>query len=325
MTRKAPRTPQQARAATISLGGDARARPDLQGLIRPLFDAAQQPVIQRHPANPRRGDHDAIVKSIRNNGVYSPIKVQRSTGYVLAGNHTLDAILDQGGTSAPWVWLDVDDAEARRIMLDDNHVGELGGYDDRMLLESLRAAQAAGDLLDTSYVAEDLLSLERSVANLDFVTGIHTDGIPLSDVSGPGRMPYHGPFEDDIMHALEYALHGGPGRTAAVVDVIRYNKEHKARAGGMRTQYNAARGLEIANRYPRNVRIGLGPRTSGTKDSARGVRHFLNTNGFTPVTVTDLPRFTAADTELRAAVQAAIEAKREWDRGKINRRAGRAG
>jgi hypothetical protein len=151
-------------------------------------------------------------------------------------------------------------------------------------------------------------------------------GYPYSafvEKTGPGRMPYHGPFEDDIMHALEYALHGGPGRTAAVVDVIRYNKEHKARAGGMRSRYDASRGLGIANRYPQNVRIGMGPRTSGSKDAARGVRHFLNTRGFTPVLVTDPARFTAADATLRTGVAAALEAKRAWDREKISRRATR--
>lgn len=149
-------------------------------------------------------------------------------------------------------------------------------------------------------------------------------GYPYSvfvERTGPGRLPYYGPFEDDIMHALEYARNGGPHRTAGVVDVIRYNKDHKARSGGMRAQYNTARGLEIANRYPQNVRIGMGPRTSGTKDAARGVRHFLNTRHFTPVLVTDPARFTAADTALREGVAAALTAKREWDRGKIARRA----
>lgn len=142
---------------------------------------------------------------------------------------------------------------------------------------------------------------------------------------GPGRLPYFGPFEDDIMHALHYALDGGPARTAAVVDVIRYNKEHKARGGGMRGQYDATRGLYIANTYPANVRIGMGPRTSGSKDARRGVRHFLNTRGFTPVTVTDRRRFTAADRVLRDGVRSALDAKLRWDQEKITKRAAKAG
>lgn len=137
---------------------------------------------------------------------------------------------------------------------------------------------------------------------------------------GPGRMPYYGPFEDDIMHALEYARHGGPNRTAAVVDAIRHKKEYKSK-GGMRTAYDATRGLEIARRYPENARIGMGRKSSSPRDNERGVRHFLTTKGFTPVRVTDLDRYTAADRRLREALVVAERLKREQDARKIARRA----
>ena len=196
---------------------------------------------------------------------------------------------------------------------------------------AFRSALSAGTLLHL--LAEVCLSTNSYMTGAQLssvvpkgLTALIRPGYPYSvfvERTGPGRMPYYGPFEDDIMHALEYARHGGPHRTAAVVDVIRYNKEHKARSGGMRSAYDATRGLEISRRYPENVRIGMGPRTSGSKDSERGVRHFLNTKGFTGVTVTDLPRFTAAAEALTAGVTAALEAKREWDQGKIARRAER--
>lgn len=149
-------------------------------------------------------------------------------------------------------------------------------------------------------------------------------GYPYSvfvERTGPGRMPYYGPFEDDIMHALEYALHGGPNRTAAVVDTLRYNKEYKAGSGGMRTAYNAERGLEIARRYPKNARIAMGRRSSSPRETQQGVRHFLTTKGFTPVRVIDLDRFTDADARLREALARGVELKREQDRRKIVRRA----
>lgn len=160
------------RAATLHLGGRAWAHPDLEPLVRDLYDPERTapasagplglPVIRRHPENPRRGDHDAIVKSILNNGVYTPPKVQRSTAYVLAGNHSFDAMLDAGAVRMPWVWLDVDDREARRIMADDNRTAELGGYDQAMLLENLRALDAAGDLDLTAWSHDDLADLERA-------------------------------------------------------------------------------------------------------------------------------------------------------------------
>lgn len=137
---------------------------------------------------------------------------------------------------------------------------------------------------------------------------------------GPGRMPYYGPFEDDIMHALEYALHGGVMRTAAVCEVFRYQKRHGTR-DGMRSHYDPGRGLEIARRYPRNVKLRKGYRTTSTRPTGTGVRHILNTRGFTPVRVTDRVRFQAVETEIRAAVQAALKAERDWNQAKITRRA----
>jgi len=150
------------RAATIHLGGRAWAHPDLVPLLRNLYEGEgtdledTTPVIRRHPDNPRRGDHDAIVKSVLNNGVYTPPKVQVSTGYVLAGNHSFDAMIDAGARQMPWVWLDVDDREARRIMADDNRTAELGGYDEQMLLLNLRALEAEGDLDLTAWTSADL-------------------------------------------------------------------------------------------------------------------------------------------------------------------------
>lgn len=162
------------RAATLHLGGDAWAHPDLEPLVRALADHP----IQRAPSNPRLGDHEAIVDSIRTNGVYSPVKVQRSTGYVLAGNHTFDAITDQGGTHMPWVWLDVDDDEARRIMLADNRTAELGGYDDRLLLEAVRAAAAADQLLaGTGYSTDDLAELERAAAAAEYTPPVQAPSL----------------------------------------------------------------------------------------------------------------------------------------------------
>lgn len=151
-------------------------------------------------------------------------------------------------------------------------------------------------------------------------------GFPYSvfiEKCGPGRMPYYGPFEDDIMHALEYALHGGPGRTAGVVDLMRYNKEARSKSG-MRAHYDASRGLEIARRYPSNVTLRVSRKTSSprTTSGERGVRHFLKTTGFTPIRVTDSARFTAAERELKAAVARGQRLKIEQDRKKMRRRAG---
>jgi hypothetical protein len=156
-------------------------------------------------------------------------------------------------------------------------------------------------------------------------------GYPYSvfvERTGAGRMPYFGPYEDDIMHALEYARHGGHARTAGVVPAMTYNKEHK-RKTGMRTHYDASRGLEIARRYPENVQLRVSRSTSAPhpmRDAETGqqraVRHVLNTKGFTPVRVTDRARFLSAEQQLQAAIRDAVKRRREWDRAKMRRRGG---
>lgn len=150
------------------------------------------------------------------------------------------------------------------------------------------------------------------------------EGYPYSvfiEKCGPGRMEWNGPYEDDIMHALDYALYGGPLRTAGVVEVMKYLKQHGG-TSGMRKHYNASRGLEIARRYPDNVRLRVSRRTSSPNDKAKGVRHFLNTKGFTPIRVTDRERFLAAEARLQEGVQQALAYRREWDREKMRRRGG---
>lgn len=151
--------------ATTHLGGEAWAHPDAAaaGLV-PVED------LHHYPGNPRTGDVDAIADSLRTNGVYRPLYVQRSTAHVLAGNHTLDAIVALGGTHAPVVWLDVDDDQARRIVLVDNRAAELGGYDETLLLEALRAAQAADELLaGTGYGPDVLAEMEAAARAAEYV------------------------------------------------------------------------------------------------------------------------------------------------------------
>jgi hypothetical protein len=52
----------------------------------------------------------------------------------------------------PVVWLDVDTAGARKIMLADNRTAELGDFDDRALLDLLEADKT---LEGTGYVEDD--------------------------------------------------------------------------------------------------------------------------------------------------------------------------
>ncbi len=103
--------------------------------------------------NPRRGNVDVIVESLRLHGQYRPIVVRAKTFEVLAGNHTLAAALELGWTEIAATFVDVTDDEAARIVLVDNRAADLGRYDDELLADLLSALP---DLEGTGYDADDL-------------------------------------------------------------------------------------------------------------------------------------------------------------------------
>ncbi len=117
------------------------------------------------PGNARRGDVDSIAESLRVNGQFRPLVVQRSTGYVLAGNHTLQAAQKLGWPSIQVTYLDVDDEAARRIVIADNRTADLGTYDDRALITLLR--ELGEDLSGTGYDLDDFDDLLASIEEAD--------------------------------------------------------------------------------------------------------------------------------------------------------------
>lgn len=128
-----------------------------------------------HNRNPRRGDVDAIAGSLRANGQYKPIVVNRGTYTgrpmeVLAGNHTLMAVRnlaeeypsdDRWQQVDCWV-IDVDEDRAVRIVAADNRTSELGTFDDRLLAELLAELD---DLEGTGYDPQDLDDLANMLAS----------------------------------------------------------------------------------------------------------------------------------------------------------------
>lgn len=108
--------------------------------------------IAAHPDNPNNGDVEAIAESIEVNGCYKPVVVQRSTGYIVAGNHTYAALLSLGSDQAPVVWLDLDDEQALRVLLSDNQIARLAMVDQGLLEPLLeRLQESERGLLGTGY------------------------------------------------------------------------------------------------------------------------------------------------------------------------------
>jgi hypothetical protein len=113
--------------------------------------------VTNHPRNVRQGDIGAISQSLKDNGQYRPIVVQRSTGYVLAGNHTLKAAKALGWKEIAATFVDCDDDRALRILLADNRTNDLASYDDNALAELLKELATTTLALEGSmYSGDDL-------------------------------------------------------------------------------------------------------------------------------------------------------------------------
>jgi hypothetical protein len=118
-----------------------------------------------HPKNPRRGDVDGIAESMRVNGWWGYLVAQRSTGHVLVGNHRLRAARKLKMKHVPVNYVDVGDQEAERIMIADNRMSDLGGYNTGDLAELLQALASTDVGLEGLGYSTD--ELEQMLADIE--------------------------------------------------------------------------------------------------------------------------------------------------------------
>ena len=85
------------------------------------------------PDNPRVGDKAELAKTLRANGYAKVLIVQKSTHYVLDGNHTHQCSHELGIEKFPCALVDVDDKTAAKMVLAFNRLGDRGGYDPSKL------------------------------------------------------------------------------------------------------------------------------------------------------------------------------------------------
>lgn len=108
--------------------------------------------LKYYPNNPRISDIHKLAKSLES-GQYEPFVVQKSTRYIIAGNHRVQAAAEVLGWTHVDVWVvDIDDDLAREIVIKDNRLGEISGYDVTKHAELLsEAADAGADLESLGY------------------------------------------------------------------------------------------------------------------------------------------------------------------------------
>ena len=112
--------------------------------------------VQPHPRNVRQGDVGAIANSLQLNGQYRPIVVHKTTGNILAGNHTYKAAVALQWTEIAITYVDCTDDQALKILLADNKANDLASYDDNALAELLKDLVGGPGLDGTLYELSDL-------------------------------------------------------------------------------------------------------------------------------------------------------------------------
>lgn len=135
--------------------GLVQYQPDLEPLMRDIDSVVP------HPENYNNGDVEQIAASIETNGMYRPLYVQKSTNWIISGNHTWEACKTLGATQIPVVFVDVDDLHAKRIMLADNRIAALAQPDPAAELALLEQIAESDSLLGTGYQEHDLQQLRH--------------------------------------------------------------------------------------------------------------------------------------------------------------------
>lgn len=128
-----------------------------------------------YPDNPRIGNVEMIAESLKENGQFRPLIVQKSTGYVLGGNHTLKGAKKLGWKTVDVVFVDVDDDKAKKIVLADNRTSDIASYDPEALMKIINSLETPD--VGTGYSTADVQSIITAVVerDVDLVTEVITD------------------------------------------------------------------------------------------------------------------------------------------------------
>ena len=133
--------------------------------------------IHTHPSNVRQGDVGAICESLKAHGQYRAIVFQKSTGRILAGNHTWKAAKALGWTQIAATPVICDDQQALRILLADNKANDLATYDEPELVELLKQlADTDEGLLGTLFDEDELDSLIADQSHFELPSDV--DDVP---------------------------------------------------------------------------------------------------------------------------------------------------
>lgn len=128
-----------------------------------MFDP-NDPWLKQYPGNPRVGNMKVIRESFEENDMFEVIIVQKSTGYVLSGNHRLKVAIELGMTEIPVGIVDVTDARARKMVLAPNRANDLATYDSNAMSQLL---ELIDNPIGTGFNKDDYDALMDGIEHYD--------------------------------------------------------------------------------------------------------------------------------------------------------------
>jgi ParB-like chromosome segregation protein Spo0J len=117
--------------------------------------------LTEHPMNARQGDIPKIMRSLERFGQVKPVIVQKSSGYIVAGNHVTKAAKRLGWKTVRVQLLDVDDETALGYLVSDNAASDKSGYDKGKLVDLLGSALSLEGL---GFDEDDIEALREEVS-----------------------------------------------------------------------------------------------------------------------------------------------------------------
>lgn len=138
-----------------------------------------------HPNNYRRGDVSGIAESLSRFGQLRPIVVQQSSGYVVAGNHTLRAARELGWAHIAAVTIELADDEAEAYLVADNRLSDKASNDDAVLAPILERLMVAGRLEGTGYSPDDV---DDMLSALDALPEVDPGGTEATHAAGDDEL-----------------------------------------------------------------------------------------------------------------------------------------
>lgn len=139
----------------MSLGYTAKIAPELR-----VF-STQLDSLQPHPQNAREHRLDKLMASLTKHGQYALIIAQKSSRTIVKGNGTWQAAKQLGWTSVAASIMELTDAEALAMLVDDNTTSDLARNNKQKMLAILKLVTQ-----DTIWSEDDIADLDEELAPL---------------------------------------------------------------------------------------------------------------------------------------------------------------